>query len=242
MNFKFLFASTKVEFFMLFREKSYVFFSVIFPALLYTFYTSRIERGASEIHINFAIYCCAFSVFAVTFFQYCLGTSNIKSSNWGVFLQNLPVDPLFISLGRLFASFVFCLLAISFVFLVAALTNKTFIPPIELPRIYFSLFFGSVPFSFLGFFIGNTFSKSNSLIISNIIYAGFSFLGGFWIGKDTFSSYVDFLPTKIWIDIILYPDSSSLGLRLLTFLAWSLLFLGLAIFSSRYFNFISNRS
>ncbi len=230
-------AHCRVTLVELLRSPSYWVPTVIFPAMLFSFFGASVAgrgiQAATLATTSFAVY----AVVGVAFYQFGVGVAQDRQSPWEDYVRTLPAPALPRIAARVVAAWIFAA--------AAALTVVVVAYAIAVPRFSLGsglalavvLTLGLVPFALLGIALGYLASAKAAVALANIIYLALAFAGGLWLPPhslpDAVAALSPLTPTRQFADLAWaaalrepLPGSSLIGLGIYT-----LVFGGLALWA-----------
>ncbi|MDP6403770.1 MAG: ABC transporter permease [Alphaproteobacteria bacterium] len=232
-------AHCRVTLLGLFRSPGYWVPTVIFPAMLFSFFGASIagagDQAATLATTSFAVY----AVVGVAFYQFGVGVAQDRESPWEDYVRTLPAPALPRIAARVVAAMIFSAAAALTVIVVAFVIAA---PSFDLGSgfaLAVVLAMGLVPFALLGIALGYLASAKTAVALANMIYLPLAFAGGLWMPPGRLPEAVAVLspltPTRQFADLAWaaaldgpMPASSMVGLG-----TYTLVFGGLAFWACR---------
>ena len=232
-------AHCRVTLLELFRAPGYWVPTVVFPAMLYSFFGTSIAGSGAQATTLAATSFAVYAVVGVAFYQFGVGIAQDRESPWEDYVRTLPAPALPRIAARIVAALIFAAAAVATVIAVAhgiATPSFTIGSGFALAAV---LAMGLVPFALLGVALGYLASAKAAVALANMIYLPLAFAGGLWIPPHNLPEVVAALspltPTRqfadlAWAAAVNRPlsGSSMFGLG-----AYTLVFGGLALWAYR---------
>ncbi|MDP6345090.1 MAG: ABC transporter permease [Alphaproteobacteria bacterium] len=222
-----------------FRSPSYWVPTVIFPAMLFSFFGASIaEHGVRASTLGTASF-AVYAVIGIAFYQFGVGIAQERESPWEGYLRTLPAPALPRIAARIAAALIFAAMAAATVVAVAhVIADPSFGLGSGL-ALAGALALGLVPFALLGVALGYLASAKAAVALANVIYLPLAFAGGLWLPPqglpEAIAALSPLTPTRQFAELVWAatmakppPVSSLLGL-----VAYTLAFGGLAVWAYR---------
>ncbi len=198
-------AHTKSELRQLLRSPGYLVPTLIFPALLFSFFglsvSNQYPSAAPAILASWSVY----AVLGVAFYQFGVGIAQTREMHWSTYLRTLPAGPSPQFVAQLAAAMVFAVLATAVLWALAFTTTPVSYDAATVLRLTLALALGSIPFAGLGIAIGYTVSARAAVPTANLIYLPMAYAGGLWWPPDRLPGAVQqvspYLPTRMLAEI-----------------------------------------
>ncbi len=192
------------------RSPTSLFFTLFFPALFLWLLGHQWGHERQDQIESFVIF-LNYAVQTVAFMQLGLSVSQEKNMPWFEYLRTLPVSPIFMVLGRIFHTFVLCLLSAFLVFLVGHFFLKFRLETFEYLRIFSMSFFGIFPMATMGMAFGYIISFESCRSVLTLLNL-FLFFWTFALpDKGIFSYLRHLVPTYAWKELtITFVNSGSI--------------------------------
>ena len=213
--------------------------TLVFPAMLYSFFGASIAGAGDQASTLAATSFAVYAVIGVAFYQFGVGVAQDRESPWEDYVRTLPAPALPRIAARIVAASIFAAGAAAAVIAVAhgiAAPNFTVGSAIALAAV---LAMGLLPFALLGIALGYLASAKAAVALANMIYLPLAFAGGLWLPPDGLPNVVAALspltPTRQFAELAWaaaldrpLPGSYMFGLGVYT-----LVFGGLALWAYR---------
>lgn len=189
-----------------FRQPVYWIFSVSFPFVFFLFFgissgrqiaeESRGAVGGEVTLVQFVL----FGVLSVVVFQFGVAVAEERRRPWERTLRVLPAPEMARFGGRIGTAFVFSLLAMVPVSILAVATTEVKLGPADWLLLAAATLAGAIPFGLAGIALGYATSPKAALPIANIGYLLLSFMGGLFIPLQFMPGFVQvigvYVPTR----------------------------------------------
>lgn len=189
----------------LLRQPAYAVSTLVFPSLFYLIFAVPESKDVSSSNLLLASFSC-FANFGVLFLQFGIGISQERTTSWYQFLRTLPLKSYQLILARFISSYVFALLSIALLILLAKI--YTFVSLTPLQWLYFfsaHLSLGLI-FCLMGLTLGYWAEEKTALPVGNLIYLPLTFTGGLWkppsVLPESLKTISEFLPTRQYGEVL----------------------------------------
>ena len=180
---------------ILFRQPGFWVPTVLFPAMLYSFFGANMagtgERGAFAM-ASFAIY----AVVGVGFYQFGVSVAQDRESPFTVWQRTLPGHAAAPWIARVAASLIFVMIAVALVWLAAWWIAGVTLSTPAYTRLAGACAMASVPATLMGTALGSVASARAAVPLSNLIFLPMAYLGGLWVPPEALPSGVAAL--SVW--------------------------------------------
>lgn len=190
---KTLWLQSKAEMLRMFRNKYYIFWSLLVPVLFYFLFTNIFTSPAQDKELWNAHYLMSMTTFSIMGSSIMtLGIKMVqeKAEGWTIFLQITPISTVVYYGAKMIAQTVIHLFSIIVIFTSGILINGV---SLSLSQWLFSgiwIIFGSLPFLALGTIIGSFKKVETASAISNLLYMAMAITGGMWMPIEIFPSFM----------------------------------------------------
>ena len=164
---------------VLFRQPAFWIPTVVFPAMLYSFFGGQAGGRLWAAHAMASF--CIFAVVGVGFFQFGVGTAQDRESPFESWQRSLPGGIAQQWLARIMAALIFVALAVSLVIVVAIFLNGIQLDTRAWLRLSFVCLISVIPATLLGIALGSVCSARASVPLATLMYLLLSYLGGLWL-------------------------------------------------------------
>ncbi|WP_051367195.1 ABC transporter permease [Hamadaea tsunoensis] len=214
--------------------------ALFFPLLFFVLFGYTTAHRLSQLGLGSEYVITPFLLFTtlnVTLVSLSAGVAADRENPWESRLRVLPIPSLTRFAGRLFYILTFNLVSWIPLLTLASFTTTIKLPLYLWPAWLGGVLLGSIPFGLLGMAIGYRFAPQAAMMIANIIFMLFAFLGGLFLPSDQLPKAVQpivpFLPTHEYQQIVLTiigraDRITSPGWTMAVLGAWTLLFALLA--------------
>ncbi len=173
---------------------------VLFPSLLYAFFGVSPSQGNEQIAVILLASWSAFAVIGIGFFQFGVGIAQSREEKWNDFVRTLPSGASPKIIAQLATAFVFILVAIGILWILAYLATGVALTPLQYGRLALALIIGIIPFVTMGIALGFSLPARAAVPIANLIYLPLSYLGGLWLPPhmlpDIVQTVSPYVPTR----------------------------------------------
>ncbi len=177
---KILLAHIKFQFLKLLRNPGFWVPTVLFPAMLYSFFGSSLPPEGIYSQITIASF-CVYAVLGVSFYQFGVGIAQDRESLFDNWLKTLPNVSIPSSLAQVLTAIVFSIIAVMLVLIASSFLGKTPLEGQMLVKLLLVCILISVPASLMGVSLGYFASARSAPALANLIFLPLAFLGGLWI-------------------------------------------------------------
>lgn len=226
---KTLLAHTKFQFIKLLRAPGFWVPTILFPAMLYSFFGSSLPPEGLYSQIAIASF-CVYAVLGVCFFQFGVGIAQDRESLFDIWLKTLPGVSVPNALAQIISAVFFAMIAVALVLITSLFLSKTPLTEPMLIKLLLVCILIAIPASMMGVALGYSASGRAAPALANLIFLPLAFLGGLWIPPIQMSQSVNDIsvwsPTRqmgelAWSAITgKMPDAQTITL----FIAYCLLF------------------
>ncbi len=173
-------AHLKAQMVELWRSPSYWVPTLLFPAMLYSFFGAGFPANsavAALVMASFTVY----AVIGVAFYQFGVGIAQDRESPWEDYLRTLPAGPLPRIAGRIVNAALFAVAAAALVVLTALFMTAPKVSYPGLLLLALVCLLASPPFALLGVALGYWTNAKAAVAVANLIYLPMAYLGGLWL-------------------------------------------------------------
>tara|TARA_Y100001934_G_scaffold215689_1_gene255647 strand:- start:8167 stop:8868 length:702 start_codon:yes stop_codon:yes gene_type:complete len=189
----------------LFRTPIYSVPTVVFPAMLFTFFAApsgaSLTRVATLMTTSFAVY----AVVGVGFYQFGVGIAQDRESAWETFTRTLPAPAFPRIFARVISAFVFAGIAAALVVAVAYVLASPKFTIVSGMALAVALAAGLVPFALFGVALRYLSSGKAAVAQANLIFLLLAYIGGLWVLPhrlpDAVAQISPFTPTRQFADL-----------------------------------------
>lgn len=178
----------KVEMMRTFRNKRFVFASLLMPILFYYLFTNIVAGGNAPAgwKAHYLVSMAAFSVIGTAINTLGLRFVQENTQGWSRLMKVTPLpESVYISAKMVAQSFINAL-SIIVVFVAGFLINHIQLSMWQWVSSFFWILIGAMPFLALGTVIGTMKRIDTASAIANILYLSISLLGGLWMPLEIF--------------------------------------------------------
>ncbi|OIV37344.1 ABC transporter [Mangrovactinospora gilvigrisea] len=177
----------RLEVIRIFRNKKVVFFTLLYPAILYMIFAQSSGRiGGLSVKLYVMVSMAAFGAVGATLMSTAQGISQERAKGWVRQLRLTALNQNGYVISKIIAAAATSGPAIAVVMLVGGLVNGVRMPAWQWPVLLIALWLGSLVFAALGVALGYLGSPSTIQPILMICYLGLSLLGGLWMPTTGF--------------------------------------------------------
>ena len=231
---KTLLAHTKFQFIRLLRNPGFWAPTILFPAMLYSFFGASLPPEGLYSQISIASF-CVYAVLGVSFYQFGVGIAQDRESPFDSWLKTLPGVSVPKGAAQVIAASIFSLAAVALVLIVSQFFAKTTLDAEMTIKLIAICVIISVPASMMGVALGYAASGRAAPALANLIFLPLAFLGGLWIPPiqmpETVNNISVWTPTRqmgefAWSAVTgVMPDGQTIAL----FIFYCVAFAGLAL-------------
>ncbi len=204
--FRLTIAHGKAELLSLLRAPGYLVPTVIFPAMLFSFFGLNPARehsaAAAAILASWSVY----AVLGVAFYQFGVGFAQEREMHWTTYLRTLPAGAAPRLVAQLAVAVIFAVAAVGVLWLLVFAATPVNLSGDQLVRLLLALAFGAIPFAALGMAIGFSVSAKAAVPIANLLYLPMAFAGGLWLPPDNLPTVIQdvspYVPTRMFGEIV----------------------------------------
>lgn len=180
--------------------------SLLFPAMLFSFF----GVGPARDHPHIApVILASWSVFAVqgiAFYQFGVGIAQDRVNPWQTSLRVLPAGPLPGFAAQAVTALLFAAAAVAGVWLAGGLLLPEAAAVRPNALLLALLLLGGVPFVFLGIAIGYLVEPRAAVPVANLVHLPLAFAGGLWLPPSRLPDLVQavspYLPTRMYAELV----------------------------------------
>lgn len=213
---------------ILFRQPGFWVPTVLFPAMLYSFFGANMAAAGgmgAYAMASFAVY----AVVGVGFYQFGVTVAQDRENPFTVWQRTLPGHAALPWVARVIASLIFVMIAVALVLIAAwQLAGITLTAP-AYARLAGACALAAVTATLMGTALGSVASSRAAVPLANLVFLPLAYLGGLWVPPVALPSAINALsvwtPTRAMGEIAWAAmDGRALPLRYLAVLAgWTLL-------------------
>ena len=237
-----LWLQSKAEMLRMFRNKYYIFWSLLVPVLFYFLFTNIFTTPAEDKELWNAHYLMSMTTFSIMGSSIMtLGIKMVqeKAEGWTIFLQITPLSTFVYYGAKMIAQTVIHLFSIMVIFTAGILINDVSLSFSQWILSGTWILFGSLPFLALGTIIGTLRKVETASGISNLIYMSMAITGGMWMPIEIFPSFMQNIAK--WVPSYSFANGaweiirnqSPAILNYLVILGYLFLFMVLSVYISR---------
>lgn len=216
-----------------------------FPAMFYVLFGLVLNSDASTGGLTMPAYMLAtygtFGVVGAALFGMGIGVAMERGQGWLTLKRATPMPPIAYFLAKVIMSMAIGVAIVTLIGLLGAIFGDVRLPVMSWLLLYATLVLGTAPFCAMGCAIGFTAGPNSAPMIANLIYLPMSVASGLWIP-------IEFMPSLMQRAAVLLPPyhlaqlalgvvdgaPRSAAVHALPLLAFTLLFLGVAVAAYRY--------
>jgi ABC-2 type transport system permease protein len=177
---KTLLAHIKFQFIKSLRNPGFWVPTVLFPAMLYSFFGSSLPPQGIYSQIAIASF-CVYAVLGVSFYQFGVGIAQDRESLFDGWLKTLPNVSIPSGLAQIIVAIFFSIIAVTLVLIASLFLGKTPLEGQMLVKLILVCILIGVPASMMGIALGYFASGRAAPALANLIFLPLAFLGGLWI-------------------------------------------------------------
>jgi ABC-2 type transport system permease protein len=180
-----------------------------------------------------------FSVMSTFLFTFGVGVAEDRALPFDPYLRTMPAGAGPRLVGRILTAWLFALLALVPLGLVAAIFTAAAPTPTQLVLGVVTLLAVGVPFLMLGLFIGYSLSSKAAIAVVQVVLFPLAFAGGLFMPAELFPDWLDtfstFLPSRAGRDLVIaaFTGTDVYGYAVPVLVAWGALFTALAVWAYR---------
>lgn len=212
---------------ILFRQPGFWVPTVLFPAMLYSFFGANMAAAGpmgAYAMASFAVY----AVVGVGFYQFGVTVAQDRENPFTVWQRTLPGNAAAPWVARIIASLIFVIVAVALVWIAARLIADITLSFTAYARLAAACALASIPATLMGTALGSVASSRAAVPLANLIFLPMSYLGGLWVPPIALPSAIAALsvwtPTRAMGEIAWAAmDGRDLPMRYMLVLAgWAL--------------------
>ncbi|WP_199562811.1 ABC transporter permease [Sporosarcina sp. BI001-red] len=170
-----------------FRNRYFIFWSLIMPIVFYVFYTKVMVQDVGdpklwEKHLLMSM--AAFSVMGSSIMTLGLRLVQERNQGWTTYLKTTPVSGAVYFIAKMAGQTSVHIFTISVIFTSGGLINGISMPAIEWITAGMWILIGAIPFLALGGLIGTMKKSDTASGVSNLIYLALAVTGGMWMPME----------------------------------------------------------
>lgn len=180
-----------------------------------------------------------FSVMSTFLFTFGVGVAEDRALPFDPYMRTMPAGAGPRLVGRILSAWLFALLSLVPLALVAAVFTAAAPTPARLLLGVVTLLLVGVPFLLLGLFIGYSLSSKAAIAVVQLVLFPLAFAGGLFMPAELFPDWLatasTFLPSRAGRDLVIgaFTGNEVYSYALPVLVAWGLLFAGLAVWAYR---------
>tara|TARA_R110002074_G_scaffold19890_2_gene62922 strand:- start:3617 stop:4354 length:738 start_codon:yes stop_codon:yes gene_type:complete len=180
---------------ILFRQPGFWVPTVLFPAMLYSFFGAN-GAGSGQMGAfamaSFAIY----AVVGVGFYQFGVTVAQDRENPFTVWQRTLPGHAAAPWIARIVASLIFVLIAVALVWLAAWWVAGITLSAPAYARLAGACALAAIPATLMGTALGSLASARAAVPLSNLIFLPMAYLGGLWVPPVALPSAIEAI--SVW--------------------------------------------
>ncbi|WP_379970702.1 ABC transporter permease [Ectobacillus sp. sgz5001026] len=178
----------KVEVMRTFRNRRFIFASLVMPILFYYLFTNMVTGGNADAtwKEHYLVSMAAFSVIGTAINTLGLRLVQENSQGWSRLMRITPLPNGVYVAAKMIAQSLVNALCIIVVFVAGFLINHIQLSMWQWVSSFFWILIGAMPFLALGTVIGTMKKIDTASAVANILYLSISMLGGLWIPLEIF--------------------------------------------------------
>mgnify|MGYP000855156405 CR=1 FL=1 len=179
---------------ILFRQPGFWVPTVLFPAMLYSFFGASMASGGQGAYAmaSFAVY----AVVGVGFYQFGVTVAQDRENPFTVWQRTLPGNAAMPWVARVVASLIFVMVAVGLVLIAAWLIGGVTVSGAAYTRLAGACAMAAVPATLMGTALGSVASSRAAVPLANLIFLPLSYLGGLWVPPIALPSGINAL--SVW--------------------------------------------
>jgi ABC-2 type transport system permease protein len=177
---KIVIAHTKFQFIKLLRTPAFWAPTILFPAMLYSFFGSSLPPAGEPSQMAIASF-CVYAVVGITFYQFGIGIAQDRENPFDSWLKTLPGSSAPNGMAQVFSAIVFAIIAVGLVLAASTVLAKTTLSAAMTTRLIGYCLIIAIPASLMGLALGFFASGRAAPALANLIFLPLAFLGGLWI-------------------------------------------------------------
>jgi len=239
--FRMMWAECKAEFLKAWRMPSFSVPTLIFPIAFYTMFGVVLGGDVSRATYMLATY-GIFAALGPSLFSFGVSVATERDRGWLEVKRAAPMPFSGLMFARLFMAMIFALIVTLALFAVAYWGGGVRLAPVTWLSLVGLNLLTTIPFSLLGLSIGLRVRAQSAAAITNLLFFGFSLLGGLWVPITIFPKFMAIfalvLPSYHFGELALATIGQKSGyvplMNIAAALAFSMLFAFLAHRAWRY--------
>lgn len=180
---------------ILFRQPGFWVPTVLFPAMLYSFFGANMAAAGgmgAYAMASFAVY----AVVGVGFYQFGVTVAQDRESPFTVWQRTLPGNALMPWIARIIASLIFVLIAVALVLVAAWQIAGITLSAGAYARLAGACALAAVPATLMGTALGSVASSRAAVPLANLVFLPLSYLGGLWVPPVALPAAIDAI--SVW--------------------------------------------
>ncbi len=176
---RYLIAECALNLRILFRQPGFWVPTVLFPAMLYSFFGAN--SGGGQWAANAMASFCVYAVLGVGFFQFGVSVAQDRESAFATWQRSLPGGIGVQWVARVVAALFFVTIAVVLVVVMALVLTDQRPGAAPLARLAVVCLASSVTAIFMGIALGSFTPARAAVPLANLIYLPLAYLGGLWV-------------------------------------------------------------
>ena len=180
---------------ILFRQPGFWVPTVLFPAMLYSFFGANMaaagNMGAYAM-ASFAVY----AVVGVGFYQFGVSVAQDRENPFTVWQRTLPGHAALPWIARIIASLIFVLIAVALVLIAAWQIAGITLSVDAYVRLGAACAVAAIPATLMGTALGSLASARASVPLANLLFLPMAYLGGLWVPPVALPAAIDAI--SVW--------------------------------------------
>lgn len=184
---KILWNECRLETLRVFRNRYFIFWSLIMPIVFYVFYTKVMVQDGGDPKLwekHFLMSMTAFSVMGSSIMTLGLRLVQERNQGWTTYLKTTPVSGIVYFIAKMVGQTTVHVFTISLIFLSGGLLNGISMSVIEWFAAGTWILLGATPFLALGGLVGTMKKSDTASGLSNLIYLALAITGGMWMPME----------------------------------------------------------
>ncbi|VDG97078.1 ABC-type transport system involved in multi-copper enzyme maturation, permease component [Lysinibacillus sphaericus] len=167
-----------------FRNRYFIFWSLIMPIVFYVFYTKFLVQNVGDPKLwekHFLMSMAVFSVMGSSIMTLGLRLVQERNQGWTTYLKTTPVSGAVYFIAKMAGQTAVHVFTIVIIFVSGGLINGISMPASEWVAAGVWILMGAVPFLALGGLVGTMKKSDTASGVSNLIYLALAVAGGMWM-------------------------------------------------------------
>lgn len=177
----------RLEALRVFRNRYFIFWSLIMPIVFYVFYTKVMVQDVGDPKLwekHFLMSMAAFSVMGSSIMTLGLRLVQERNQGWMTYLKTTPVSGAVYFIAKMVGQTAVHVFTIIIIFVSGGIVNGISMPTIEWITAGMWILLGAIPFLALGGLIGTMKKSDTASGVSNLIYLALAVMGGMWMPME----------------------------------------------------------